>query len=136
MAQPARKHSAVSPITPRTLPELIDHAGQLNVQKTALENAYKAARKEIEALLSIPDGQDKIIAQGETHEAIYEYPISTEVDILALYELDRELFFQLVKIPIGDLKLAVDAVTLHQLTAPKRSNATKLTIQKRGRDAA
>jgi hypothetical protein len=133
MAQAAKK---LTPIRPQTLPELIDHAGRLNVQKTAIENEYKAARREIEALLTIPDGQDKVVECGETHEAVYEYPVSTQVDILALFEETRELFFQLVKIPVGDLKLALDPIDFHRLTSPQRSNATKLTIQKKGKDAA
>ena len=111
------------------LSQMIDQAGELNAEKNAYEQAYNVLRGKISIAMPMGDS-DVVEKQGEEYEAKHFYPAEKRIDPQKLFKFDKELFWRLIRVSLGDAEKSLPADVFHELLEVNLADAPRLTITK------
>ena len=118
-----------------SLSQLIDQAGRVNAEKSALDGVYKELRSKIEA--EMPMGEsDRLETFGDEYKAVRDYPTKKQVDVKALFKKHPDIFWRLVTVPVSVLEQQlgeVDAFPFIQKEEADMPILRILPIQKKKR---
>lgn len=118
------------------LSQLIDQAGYYNEQAKEFGSLYEETRKRIEILMPLSDKAPLNEKQGEEYEAIRDYPSQKMVDPRGLFSFNKEIFWRLVKVPVGDTEKVVPKDVFHRISSVIISDTSRLRILKKKSKAA
>lgn len=114
-----------------TLEEEIDLAGQLNQQIGAMKKQYEGIRESIQMKMEIPENQMEASLEGEEFVATLKYPEKTIIDPRALLKADKELFWQIVNVPVAAAKENLPGDVFHEISTVQVGEVPQLSIRKR-----
>jgi len=129
MARTARK---IIPLhEEKTLEEKIAEAGQLNAEANRLKGAYEKMRADILTMMPpIGDNYKSPEVVGGGFVACVEVAEKTTVDLHSLLDNHPDLFWRLIKIPVGDLEKSLSRGEFRDVTVVERAEKPTLSIRK------
>lgn len=87
-----------------SLENLIVEAGDIQSEISAKTAKYKELRKEIEARMSIPDGEKEAAAYSGDYVAKLYYAEKTSVNPERLHALSPDIFWRVCNVPVAAVK--------------------------------
>ena len=113
------------------LRNLIDEAGRVNSQISALRKKYDSLRAQLEIAMPFPaDGQNTVVEAGE-FEAALEYKFQTYVSPQRLMEMDAQVFWGIVKVPVGEAEKMLTPDVFHYVSEKRPGDLPVLTVRQR-----
>lgn len=113
------------------LRNLIDEAGHVNSQISALRKRYDSLRAQLEIAMPFPtDDQSHIVEAGE-FEAVFEYKFQTHVSPQRLMEMDAQVFWGIVKVPVGEAQKMLTPDVFHYVSEKRPGDLPVLTVRQR-----
>lgn len=114
-----------------TLEEEIDLAGQLNQQIGAMKKQYDGIRESIQMKMEIPENQMESSLEGDEFVATLKYPEETIIDPRALFKANKELFWQIVNVPVKTARENLPGDVFHEISSVQVGEVPQLSIRKR-----
>ena len=110
----------------QSLNQLIDQAGKINAEKTALDKAYKELRDKIELELQKRDGRVEVF--GQEFKATYDNPTSQVVDVKELAKKKPSIFWRLATVPVSVLNEVLGKEEANEFIDLHTSETRRLNI--------
>jgi hypothetical protein len=122
------------------IPKLVDDAGRLKEERSAIDKAYAHTREELQFELQLavqPDASGKIDStfDGEEFYAHFKTGVENSVNVKKLFRQFPDIFWKLVKIGVGDVEKALGKVEAKVFIVSNYADTPTLTINRR-REAA
>lgn len=130
MARSSAAKKTVEADEEKLLRELVDQAGQLRAQKTAIESAYTKTRSRLASLLS---KRRKVgdVALGEEYEALMERKTVRVIDPATLKTaVSADVFMSLVSVPLGAAEALLSAEKFAEVVTVGEAADPSLVIRK------
>ena len=123
------KATVAEPIN--TLAALIDEAGRVNAERSALDKAYRKLREAIEAQMDIPTTKEPTRIDGEEFYANLKFHTQKSVDIKTLFKRHPSVFWALADVPVKALEDSLGPEEAHGLVGVGYKNVPTLSIERK-----